>query len=152
MSVITDKAYEHIVPIVESLGYEVVDVEYKALYGRNTLTFYIYKLGGITIEDCVRVNDALDGPLEIFDITDGAAYDLNVSSPGLDRPIVSDRDFERNYGEDVELVFAPTLSKKKHTHGILKSHNETTVTIDEKNVEKQYERKNIKIVRPYIKF
>ena len=77
---------KYIAPIIEDMGYEVVDIEYKKLYNQMNLTFYIYKQGGITIEDCERVNNALDAPLEQYDITQGQPYILNISSPALTGP------------------------------------------------------------------
>ena len=110
---IKERAESVIVPVVEALGYEVVEISFGCVGKTDTLTVYIYKKGGVDLDDCVRVNDALDAPLESADVTAGRAYTLNISSPGLDRPIVTDRDFERNEGEKVEAVYVKPVGKKK---------------------------------------
>lgn len=147
---VLERATTLITPIVENLGYEVVEIEFKRVGKSDTLTVYIHKQGGITLDDCVRVNEALDLPLEENDITEGGAYTLNISSPGLDRPIVTDRDFARNIGEEVEALFTTPLAKKKSVHGILVSHDDFSVKLLVKNVEQDYQKANIKVLRPYI--
>lgn len=147
---VLERATALITPIVENLGYEVVEIEFKRVGKSDTLTVYIHKQGGITLDDCVRVNEALDLPLEENDITEGGAYTLNISSPGLDRPIVTDRDFARNIGEEVEALFTTPLAKKKSVHGILVSHDDFSVKLLVKNVEQDYQKANIKVLRPYI--
>lgn len=147
---VLERATTLITPIVENLGYEVVEIEFKRVGKSDTLTVYIHKQGGITLDDCVHVNEALDLPLEENDITEGGAYTLNISSPGLDRPIVTDRDFARNIGEEVEALFTTPLAKKKSVHGILVSHDDFSVKLLVKNVEQDYQKANIKVLRPYI--
>ncbi len=147
---VLERATTLITPIVENLGYEVVEIEFKRVGKSDTLTVYIHKQGGITLDDCVRVNEALDLPLEENDITEGGAYTLNISSPGLDRPIVTDRDFARNIGEEVEALFTTPLAKKKSVHGILVSHDDFSVKLLVKNIEQDYQKANIKVLRPYI--
>lgn len=140
-------------PIIESLGYELVETEYKKLYGNPTLTFYIYRKGGITLTDCEKVSVAIGDVLEEHDVTMGAFYHLNVSSLGLDRPIITLDDFRRNLDEDVELIFNKEIGKMKKTHGVLISYDDDIVTIKEKTgKEVSYERKNLSMVRPYVSF
>ncbi|HOO22303.1 MAG TPA: ribosome maturation factor RimP [Clostridia bacterium] len=149
---VVSKAKEVIIPVVERLGYEVVDIEYKKEYGENNLTVYIFKKGGVSLDDCELVNNELDPVLEINDITEGASYNLNISSPGLDRKIVTPDDFRRNMDTDIELVFVKPLGKKKHTHGILVAYDENSVTILQKDREVKYDKGNLSVVRPYIDF
>ncbi len=149
---VVSKAKEVIIPVVERLGYEVVDIEYKKEYGENNLTVYIFKKGGVSLDDCELVNNELDPVLEVNDITEGASYNLNISSPGLDRKIVTPDDFRRNMDTDIELVFVKPLGKKKHTHGILVAYDENSVTILQKDREVKYDKGNLSVVRPYIDF
>ena len=84
--------------VVTALGYELVDVEYKTLYGDKHLIVYIASEKGVSLDDCETVSNALDAPLDALDPTSSMPYCLDVSSPGLDRPFKSQRDYERNYG------------------------------------------------------
>jgi ribosome maturation factor RimP len=153
MNGIEMKAEETGRPVIEKLGYELVETQYKDIYGNPTLTFFIYKKGGVTLDDCEAVSNALDGVMDENDVTDGKFYHLNVSSLGLDRPILTDDDFRRNIGEDVELIFVEKIGKKKKTHGILVSYDGEKITITENGTRKaSYDRKNLGAVRPYIGF
>ncbi len=146
------RAEEVIVPVAESIGYEVVEIKYGVMYGENNLTVFIFKKGGITLEDCEKVNDALETVLDENDITDGEAYNLNISSPGLDRPVVSDDDYRRSLDTEIEIIFKKPLGKKKKVNGILVSYDENAVTLKVKDKEVSFERNNFDVVRPYIKF
>lgn len=152
MADVLSQAQKYIAPIIEDMGYEVVDIEYKKLYNQMNLTFYIYKQGGITIEDCERVNNALDAPLEQYDITQGQPYILNISSPGLDRPIKTDKDLSRNMNTEIEVALHQPQNKKKKLSGELIGFDETTIRILSKGKETIINRNNIKKILPYIKF
>ena len=147
---IKERAESVIVPVVEALGYEVVEISFGCVGKTDTLTVYIYKKGGVDLDDCVRVNDALDAPLESADVTAGRAYTLNISSPGLDRPIVTDRDFERNEGEKVEAVYVKPVGKKKQVVGILLGQDGDNVYLEVKTCRAPVPKANIKVLRPYI--
>lgn len=146
------KAKQIITPVVVSLGFEVVDIEYKKQYNENNLTVYIYKKGGVSLDDCELVNNALDTVLEENDPTEGQTYNLNISSPGLDRKVVSCDDFRRSLDTDLELVFVNPMGKRKQTHGMLISYDDESVTIRQKDKDTKYERSNLSIIRPYINF
>lgn len=152
MDSIIANANRDIVPIIESLGYEVVDVEYKSYHKKMHLTFFIHKEGGVSLDDCQKVNDALDKPLEEFDITNGRAYILNISSPGLDRPIKSDDDLRRNLNTDVEINVIEKVDKKQKLVGQLSSYDSTSITIKIGEQLVLIDRTNIKLLVPHIKF
>lgn len=155
MKEIESKVFDFLSPIVDGQGYELVDVTYKKEYGNMTLTVYIWKQGGISLDDCERVHNAITSPLDELNPTGEEAYHLNVSSPGLDRPIVSKRDFERNLGEEIEIVFKAPVQGKKKVEGKL-------VAIDDDNNEIILEIKNsvkftikketISVAKPLIRF
>lgn len=130
---------EKIRPIAEPLGYEVVEVEFRT--GRETvLTVCIDKPGGVTLEDCERVHNLLDPLLDEWDPTDGRPYTFNVSSPGLDRAIKTDRDFERNLSKEVDVkLFAPLEGKKLFT-GSLTGYDETSFTVETADGPRTFER------------
>lgn len=146
---VKERAAQIITPIVESLGYEVVEVDCKYVNKADTLTVYIYKEGGISLDDCMKVTEALDAPLDAADITDGAAFSLNVSSPGLDRPIVTDDDFRRAMGTVVETD-SPE-GKKKKIVGTLVAYDAETFTLNVKTTKQTLKRGAAKVL-PYIDF
>lgn len=149
---VLEKAESLLRPIVEELGYEVVEITFAKVGSDDHLTFFIHKKGGITLADCERVNDALDEPLERLDITEGRAYMLNVSSPGLDRPIVTDRDIERNLDTEVDAFLLQPVQKKQTLTGVLKGYDAESVRIVVKGKPTTVARSNIKKMLPHIKF
>ncbi len=149
---ITDRAIEVITPVVEALGYEVVEITYTKSYGEYNLTVYIFKKGGVTLDDCVAVNDALDPVLEANDITNGGNYNLNISSPGLDRPIVSLDDYRRSLDTEIEILFKVPMGKKKKVNGILLSYDDESVVLKVRDKDTVLRKDNFEVVRPYIKF
>ena len=108
------------------LGYEIVEVEFAKKYNGDNLTVFIDKKEGyIDITDCEKVHNAIDEPLDELDPTMGKPYTLNVSSPGIDRPIVTDKDYNRNLGEVLEVKLFQAIQKKKIFIGKLLSFDET---------------------------
>lgn len=123
---------ELITPIVESLGCEVVEVAFEKKFDGMNLTIYIDKKGGVNIDDCESVHRAIDEPLDVLDPTNGAPYTLNVSSPGLDREIKTDKDFNRNLGETVEVGLFQKIGKNKKFIGELIEFNQEKIIIKDK--------------------
>ena len=155
ISSVIEKAMPVINDVLAKLGYELVDIEYKLQYGDMHLTVFIAKDGGVSLDDCETVSNALDGPLDALDPTDGKPYSLDVSSPGLDRPFKTQRDFERNYGEKVEVkLFAPIKGTKVKLYvGTLVSRTETELTIEtDDGNQTVIENSLVALVRPYIEF
>ena len=81
-------------PIIEEMGYELVDVEYKKEYDGMSLIFTIDKEEGVTIDDCEKVNKVIDPIIDELNPTDDQPFTLVVSSPGLDRQLKTDRDLK----------------------------------------------------------
>lgn len=138
---------------IESLGYELVEITNTKQYGTPTLTFFIDtdKEGGISLDDCETVSRAID---PILDETDsfGDAFNLNVSSPGIDRPLKFERDFVKNKNKEIEISFYAPVNGKKKIEGILTAWDETTVTILVNKKEITFNKKEISIIKPVIKF
>jgi ribosome maturation factor RimP len=144
--------FEKIEPTVSRLGYEVVDVEFAKKYGEDNLTVFIDCPNGVSLDDCEKVHYAIDPLLDELDPTGGKPYVLNVSSPGLDRPFKKQRDYERNYGKEVEIkLYAPQKGVKLF-EGVLVSRNENTVTIEVKGEQITFENTKVAFVRPLVKF
>ena len=152
MSKVSEIVTELVTPIVESLGCELVEVEFAKKYNGDNLTVFIDKKGGVTIEDCEAVHSAIDEPLDELDPTSGKPYTLNVSSPGVDRPIVTDKDYTRNMGEELEVKLFQAIDKKKVFVGKLVEFNENTITLDINGQTQELERKMISKATKYINF
>ncbi len=131
-----------LLPIATEQDLEIVEVEFKQ--GKEpALTIYIDKEGGVDLDACERFHRAIDPVLDELDPTEGAPYTLNVSSPGLDRPLKTDRDFQKCIGQKVEVkLFAP-MQGKKLFEMILKGHDENCVYLEEKGEEVKIEKTKI---------
>lgn len=101
-----------LLPIAESMGIEIVEIEAKVTKNPY-ITVYIDTDSGVDLDTCEKFHNAIDPVLDEIDASNGAGYTLNVSSPGLDRPLKTDRDFQKRIGKDVEVkLFAPMQGKK----------------------------------------
>ena len=116
-----------VTPIIEENHFELVDVEYVKEGSNWYLRVYADKEGGINIDDCVLISRALEAKLDEEDFIEDA-YILEVSSPGLGRPLKKDKDFERNLGKPVELKRYKAYDNRKEFEGILTGYTEDTVT------------------------
>ena len=139
-------------PIITELGYEVVEVEYAKMSNGMNLTFFIDSPNGITIDDCEKVNDAITDVLDEINPTNNESYTLNVSSPGLDRPIKNYNDFLRNKGKLVEISLYTQVDKKKNYQGLLEDFTDENVCLIIDNKPKTFERKNVSKISPVIEF
>lgn len=122
------KAEELVLPIVEANHFELVDVEYVKEAGTWYLRIYIDKEGGININDCELVSRAFSDILDKEDYIEDA-YILEVSSPGLGRPLKKEKDFQRNLGEEVEVRTYKPINKQKEFVGLLDAWDKETVTL-----------------------
>ena len=142
MSKISEQIEKFIEPIVTNLGYEIVEVEFAKKHNGDNLTVFIDKKEGyIDIVDCETVHNAIDEPLDELDPTAGKPYTLNVSSPGIDRPIVTDKDYNRNLGEMLEVKLFQAIQKKKIFIGKLLSFDESTIELETEKETIKLERK-----------
>ena len=137
---------------VETLGFALCDVEFQKEYGNWTLTLFIDRDGGVTIDDCEQVSRAVD---PILDEADPIAqpYYLSVSSLGLDRPLKRDADYARNLGKELTVrLYAPRDGKKEFL-GVLDSFDaERFIPRTEKGESTEFLRKDAALVKPYIRF
>lgn len=140
-----------LLPIVEEAGFELVDVEYVKEAGNWYLRGYIDKPGGITVNDCEAVSRRFSDLLDAEDFIEDS-YIMEISSPGLDRPLKKDKDFERNMGKDVEIRTYSPVDGRKDFRGELVSYDKETVTIREEEKESVFSRKDIALIRLAIDF
>ncbi|WP_422486802.1 ribosome maturation factor RimP [Gudongella sp. DL1XJH-153] len=137
--------------VISDLDYELVDVEYLKESGDFYLRVYIHKPGGVNLDDCQIVSEKLSNRLDEEDIIQKAYY-LEVSSPGLDRPLKTDKDLERNLENEVEVSLYKAMDGVKKYEGILKSYDGDSVEL--KTVDKMVKipRKSVSLIRLTIKF
>ena len=149
---VSEQVMELAKPIVEKLGYELVEVKYGKSHGGMEMTLFIYSDKGITLDDCEKVSKAVDEPLDELNPTNDVAYSLNVSSLGLDRPIKSADDARRNIGNKIDVkLFAPKDGKKIWT-GVLTEYTQDTFTIKINETSKTFRFDEIAIASPVIEF
>ena len=143
---------ELLLPIVESHGFELVDVEYVKEAGNWFLRAYIDKPGGITVDDCELVSRAFSDILDEKDYIEDS-YIFEVSSPGLGRPLKKEKDFARSIGEEVEIRTYRAIDRQKEFIGILTEYDKDTVTIEyEDETTQKFERADIALIRLALHF
>ena len=134
-------------PITQKHGFELVDVEYVKEAGSWYLRVYIDKEGGIAVDDCEVVSRELSDILDEKDFID-EAYILEVSSPGLGRPLKKEKDFARSLGEEVEVRTYRAIDRQKEFIGILKDYDKDTVTIEYEDGETMtFDKTDIALIR-----
>ena len=116
-------------PVVEMLGYELVGIEYFPSGHHHILRVYIDKEEGITLEDCEQVSHQVSALLDVEDPIRGT-YTLEVSSPGLDRPLFTPEHFARFSGRQVKLrLFAPRGGRRNYK-GLLQGLDDGNVRLE----------------------
>lgn len=125
---------ELISPIIEQNQFELVDVEYVKEGGTWYLRAYIDKPGGITVDDCEVVSRALSDLLNKHDFIEDA-YVLEVSSPGLGRPLKKEKDFARSIGEEVDVRTFRAISHQKEFTGILRDYDKEKIVLEMEDQE-----------------
>lgn len=148
---VEDIVYELAKPIIDRNNFELVEVEYKKEGADWYLRVYIDKEGGITIDDCQAVSEEMSDLLDEADPIE-QSYIFEVSSPGIDRPLKTDRDYEKNNDKLVEVKLFSPLDGKKVFEGILKGHSKEIVEIEADGKIMQIEKSSIALIRPVIKF
>lgn len=116
-------------PVVSSLGYELVGVEYLVQNRNGLLRVYIDSENGITLDDCQRVSHQLSGVLDVEDVIKGQ-YQLEVSSPGLDRPLFTAEHFERFTGRMAKIKLAVPIDGRRKFRGTLKGMKDDQVVLE----------------------
>ena len=136
-----------LLPIMEKYGFELWDVEYVKEGSSWYLRAYIDKPGGIMINDCETVSRELSDILDAQDFIEDA-YILEVSSPGLGRPLKKEKDFARSIGEEVEIRTFRPINRQKEFVGILNAYDKEAVTIELEDGEiMQISRSDIALIR-----
>lgn len=139
-------------PIVERLGYDLVEVEYKKKQNGMNLTVFIDSKNGVGLADCEKVHNAIDSPLDELDPTKGQSYTLNVSSPGLDRPLKTESDLRRNIGNAIDVSLYSKLNGIKEYVGHLVKFDKEKIFLLVESEEIAIDRKSISNITKHISF
>ena len=117
--------------LLANLGYELVDLEFSQNDEGSLLRLFVDKEGGVTLDDCTHVSRMFGALLDVEDPISGG-YNLEISSPGLNRPLRRFRDFSARIGETVKVTLVRPLDGRRRFKGVLKEVTEEplTVTID----------------------
>ncbi len=116
-------------PIADSLGLELWDVRFQKEGANWYLHIFIDKEGGIEIDDCVNMSHAIDGPLDEKDPIE-QSYNLQVSSPGIERDLIRDEHFTKYIGQKIMLKLPRAIDGVKEFHGVLTAFADGTLTVD----------------------
>ena len=145
------KTEDYLLPLMEEYHFELVDVEYVKEAGNWYLRGYIDKPGGITVNDCEAVSRIFSDKLDEKDFIEDS-YIMEISSPGLDRPLKKEKDFARSMGKLVEVRTYRPIEQQKEFCGVLTAYDNSTVTIQEDEETRILDRKDIALIRLAIEF
>lgn len=117
-----------LLPIIQEEGLELVELEFTGRLPRSVLRVYVDKKGGVDVEECARLSRRLSDFLDTEDLIE-KSYTLEVSSPGLDRPLISLGDFRRKTGEKVRLYLKTDSDKLTEVIGEIAGVEEEEIKI-----------------------
>jgi ribosome maturation factor RimP len=129
---ILDKVRQIAAPLAAQEGLELIDVEMAGAGGRQILRLFIDKAGGVSLDDCTAVSRVVSTALDVEDPIQGA-YDLEVSSPGLDRPLKTPEHFQKCLGSKVRVrTFGPVpeCENRRTFLGVLQGYDNGAIAID----------------------
>lgn len=115
-------------PLCEAEGMELVHLECQREAGGRILRLYIDKPGGVTLDDCIHISRQSSDMLDVY-LEDMGPYNLEVSSPGQNRPLGKKRDFDRFKGNRVNIRTDPSVGGKKKINGVLLGISEDVVKV-----------------------
>jgi len=113
-------------PVLDEMGFELVDIEYLPVRGRWVFRIYVDKEGGITLDECARVSNEIGDLIDVRDIFQHE-YVLEVSSPGLNRPLKREKDFVRAVGKKIEVKMAIPVNGRRNFAGYLQGFKDRTL-------------------------
>ncbi len=121
-------------PVITALGYEMLGIEYFKQKDGSLLRLYIDSDAGITLDDCTRVNHQVIGVLDVHDPIK-ERYHLEISSPGLDRPLFTLKQFQRFLGQQVKIKLREKIDERRKLTGVIKAIEETAVLVSEEGID-----------------
>ncbi|MBZ0170001.1 ribosome maturation factor RimP [Candidatus Methylomirabilis lanthanidiphila] len=117
------------IPLFVELGLELVDVEFRREAGGWILRLYLDKCGGVTLGDCQRVSEELSDLLDVENVIDHP-YTLEVSSPGLNRPLSRESDFLRFTGQRARISTSQVIEGRRRFLGVLRGYEDGRVSLE----------------------
>ena len=148
---IEQKTEELVTPIIDENHFELVDVEYVKEGANWYLRIYADKDGGISIDDWVLISRALEAKLDADDFIKDA-YILEVSSPGLGRPLKKEKDYQRSIGQSVDIKLYKAIDKQKEFTGILKEYSKERIILSIGGTDQEFETKSVASARLSLDF
>jgi ribosome maturation factor RimP len=133
---VKDIAWEIVEQGLTGTQYELVDVQFKSERGKWHLAVFVDTPGGVTLDDCERVNQIVEPILDACEEISGRYDYLIVSSPGLDRPIKTDADFRRNSGKLLDIRLLSPIGGKRDITGTLAAFDEENIYLDARSGER----------------
>ena len=124
-----DRLIELLEPVVNAIGYELVLLEFSPRDGSGMLRLFIDAEAGITLDDCEKVSREVAATLDVEDVIT-SAYRLEISSPGLDRPLVKPEHFRRFRGEVAKVQMLAPVAGRRRFQGVLLDATDDAVTIE----------------------
>ena len=119
-------------PILNEMGFELVDIEYLSEHGRWVLRIYVDSEDGITLDDCARVSNEIGDLIDVNDIFEHE-YVLEVSSPGLNRPLKKEKDFLKAIGKKIKVQMINPVKERRNFTGYLKAFQDGMLYIEVRN-------------------
>ncbi len=129
-TVLTEQIGQLTGPVLQEQGYELVDIQYVPEHGQQVLRFLVDKAGGITLDDCATISDQVGRLLDASDLLK-QRYALEVSSPGLNRPLKKESDYARFIGERVDVKLYAPLQGRRNFKGSIQSVGAGVVVVEE---------------------
>jgi ribosome maturation factor RimP len=139
---ILDNVREKFNTLAADMGLELVEINALNIGGRTIIRAIVHKLGGVTVGECARFSRAMEDYFDTEDVIHGR-YNLEVSSLGLDKPLLAQPDFRRRIGETISLELRPGIYDKNVAKGDLTSADESGITITVDGLSEKYPYENI---------
>ena len=137
--------------VAEELGYEIVDIEFQNGSKHDLLSIFIYKKEGIDLDDCTEMSRNLEKKLDNLEILKNPYY-LEISSPGLDRPLKTKDDYRRNVGNEVDVKLYAPIDGQKEFSFVLEKYDDENIYFMKDEEELAIPIKSISSMKQTIKF
>lgn len=130
-ALLLEKVEQTVTPVLDDLGFDLAERQFVQAHGQWVLRLYIdRKEGSVTLADCEQVSRAVEGILDVEDMVPHP-YCLEVSSPGIERPLRRPRDFERFKGAVIDLTAREPIQGRRHFRGVLKGLEKENIIVED---------------------
>ena len=137
--------------VAEELGYEIVDIEFQNGSKHDLLSIFIYKKEGINLDDCTEMSRSLEKKLDNLEALKNPYY-LEISSPGLDRPLKTKDDYRRNVGNEVDVKLYAPIDGQKEFSFVLEKYDDENIYFMKDEEELAIPIKSISSMKQTIEF